>query len=129
MKTYVEYTGKKSFKVKIREHDLVVDLPTEKGGDDAAPTPPEYLIASLGSCVGYFALGYLKAAGFDPEGLTINLDWEFDERGTRIENIDITLNAPNADLGDRKRGLIASVNKCIIHNTLHQCPKMEVTIA
>ncbi len=36
----------------IRGHKLFVDQPTAAGGQDAGPTPLEYLFLSLGSCIG-----------------------------------------------------------------------------
>jgi len=37
---------------KIRDHTVYVDQPTAGGGADAGPTPLEYLLLSLGSCIG-----------------------------------------------------------------------------
>ncbi len=36
---------------KVRDHVVHVDQPKEFGADDTAPTPPEMLAVSLGSCV------------------------------------------------------------------------------
>jgi uncharacterized OsmC-like protein len=36
---------------KVRDHTVQVDQPKEFGADDTAPTPPELLAISLGSCV------------------------------------------------------------------------------
>lgn len=36
---------------KVRDHVVYVDQPKEFGADDTAPTPPEMLAISLGSCV------------------------------------------------------------------------------
>ena len=36
---------------KVRGHVVRIDQPKEFGADDTAPTPPEYLAISLGSCV------------------------------------------------------------------------------
>jgi putative redox protein len=34
-----------------RGHELLMDIPTERGGDDAGPTPPECLAMALGGCI------------------------------------------------------------------------------
>jgi len=36
---------------KVRNHTIFVDQPTEFGGDNIAPTPPETLAFALGACV------------------------------------------------------------------------------
>ncbi len=36
---------------KVRGHEIRMDVRKERGGDDIAPTPPEYMAAALGGCV------------------------------------------------------------------------------
>jgi putative redox protein len=34
-----------------RGHEILIDIRKERGGDDAGPTPPEYLAIALGGCI------------------------------------------------------------------------------
>lgn len=124
----VEYTGKKSFTMKARDHEIKVDLPVEMGGDNAAPTPPELFVSALGSCMGVYALSYLKTANLDAKGLTVSLDWEYDKDKKKIGTINAKISAPNADLGDRQKALVSAAEKCLLHNTLHESPEMTTTL-
>jgi len=36
---------------KTRDHEITMDLPKQRGGDDAGPTPPECLAIALGGCL------------------------------------------------------------------------------
>ena len=45
--------------VRIRDHALYVDQPPANGGEDAGPTPLEYLLISLAGCFG--AIGRIIA--------------------------------------------------------------------
>jgi uncharacterized OsmC-like protein len=36
---------------RIRGHEVIMDVRKERGGDDTAPAPPEYLAISLGGCM------------------------------------------------------------------------------
>jgi putative redox protein len=36
---------------RVRGHEVIMDVRKERGGDDAAPTPPEYLAMALGGCM------------------------------------------------------------------------------
>jgi putative redox protein len=49
-----------------RGHRLLSDQPLSNGGDDAGMTPPELMLASLGTCAGYYALQYLRSARCRP---------------------------------------------------------------
>jgi putative redox protein len=35
----------------IRDHEVIMDVRKARGGDDTAPTPPEYLTVALGGCM------------------------------------------------------------------------------
>ncbi|MFQ5952453.1 MAG: OsmC family protein [Candidatus Omnitrophota bacterium] len=129
MKTNIEFVGKKKFKTRVRKHEVITDLPGIKGGDDTAPTPPELLIVSLGTCVGYFVLGYLETVKLDASGFSVDLDWEMSEDRTRISKVAVSIKIPNAKLGNRKRAVIAVAKKCIIHQTLHHCPEITTSVS
>lgn len=36
---------------RVRDHQVLMDVSRERGGDDAGPTPPECLAVALGGCV------------------------------------------------------------------------------
>jgi len=125
----VEYRGGMKFRTSVRGHYIDVDLPDDKGGEDSGPTPTELCISSLGTCVGVYAIHYLKTAKFDTEGFSVDVDWEYSEDKKRIGDITITVSAPKADLGPRKKALMAAMEKCLIHNTLKQAPEIKMEIS
>ena len=43
----IEHEGGDRYRVRIRGHELVVDQPTEDGGEDAGPTPTELFVAGV----------------------------------------------------------------------------------
>ena len=45
--------GNKNFvsEAKMRNHFAVIDVPLSDGGNDIGPTPVEYFLSSIGSCV------------------------------------------------------------------------------
>lgn len=51
VKVDVKEIGNRIVECKVRNHVVRVDQPKEFGADDTAPTPPEMLAISLGSCV------------------------------------------------------------------------------
>ena len=48
------------FAVKRRSHTIICDQPAENGGEDCGMTPPELMLASLGSCAAFYAVQYLR---------------------------------------------------------------------
>jgi uncharacterized OsmC-like protein len=128
MQTRIEFTGKRSFKIKIRGHEVMTDLSEKMGGDNTAPTPAELFVGSFGSCVGLYAARYLQTAELDPKGLAVDLDWEFDEKKTRVGQIRVSISVPNATLGARKNALLLAAGKCTLHNTLQNPPDIEFSV-
>jgi putative redox protein len=60
MEVTVEHLGALQFEIQARQHTIVSDQPPENGGHDEGMTPPELLLASLGSCAGFYAAQYLR---------------------------------------------------------------------
>jgi len=64
--TIVNYSGGTEFEVQARGHRVVCDQPAENGGADAGMTPPEFLLASLGTCAAFYAAQYLRTRSLPP---------------------------------------------------------------
>ena len=47
---------------------IETDQPARGGGDDSAPAPFDLFLASIGTCAGIYALGFMQQRGIDPEG-------------------------------------------------------------
>jgi putative redox protein len=71
MKVSVEHLGGAQFEITARRHRIACDQPPENDGFDEGMTPPELLLASLGSCVGFYAAQYLKKHELATEGTKV----------------------------------------------------------
>ena len=58
---------------KMRNHFAVIDEPLDKGGDDNAPTPVEYLLTAIGGCVSITLRMYAERKGWDLGKITVNV--------------------------------------------------------
>jgi len=67
----VEHLGAVQFEMKTRGHVVISDQPEENGGFDEGMTPPELMLASLGSCAGFYAVDYLKRNKLSLEGTRV----------------------------------------------------------
>ena len=52
---------------------IATDQPARGGGDDSAPAPFDLFLASIGTCAGIYALGFMQQRGIDPEGSIISM--------------------------------------------------------
>jgi putative redox protein len=125
LEVLVDHLGEVQFEAKARSHKVFCDQPLENGGFDEGMTPPEFLLASLGTCAGYYAVQYLKARHLPMRGLRIRTTAEKVE-APRLDHIRIQLEYPDALDGRQRAGVLAAVHKCLIHNTLLNPPKITV---
>ncbi|WP_299007823.1 OsmC family protein [uncultured Tenacibaculum sp.] len=58
---------------KMRNHFAIIDEPLDKGGDDNAPTPVEYLLTAIGGCVSITLRMYAERKGWDLGKITVNV--------------------------------------------------------
>ncbi len=124
----ISYLGGEKFKAEYRSHSILIDQPKDAGGDDLAMTPPELLIASLGSCIGVYAVNFLKNTGIDSAGLTINLTWEKASEPARVSKIRAEVIIPNARLDKREPAFLKVVEHCLVHNTLTNKVEIEIKV-
>lgn len=62
----------------IRGHSLVIDQPREGGGDDAGPTPLEYMFLSLAGCFAAIARIMANQQRINLRTLDIDVEGELD---------------------------------------------------
>ena len=128
MEVSVEHLGGVQFEIKAREHTIACDQPSENGGYDEGMTPPELLLASLGSCAGFYAAMYLKKRKLSAEGTRVRVTAEKAKAPPRLEDFRITVEVPTEFNAEQKRGIEEAVHECLIHNTLLIPPKMSLEV-
>ena len=124
----VEHLGAVQFEVKTRGHSVVSDQPAENGGFDEGMTPPELMLASLGSCAGFYAADYLKRQKLAVEGMRVRVTAEKAKDPARLDNFKIEVDVPAELSEEHRKGVEEAVHRCLIHNTLMHPPKIELEV-
>ena len=117
------------FAIGVRDHVVTVDQPVRDGGADTAPTPTELFVASLTSCVAYYAKRYLQRHGLPTEGLVVRADWDLGVRPSRVSDVRIRVDLPDGVPAERREPLLAVASHCTVHNSLEQPPAVEIALA
>lgn len=127
MEVSARYLEGAKFEVSARGHRVICDQPVENGGADEGMTPPEFLLASLASCAGYYAMQYLKSRGLPTEPVEVRVRAQKAAQPARLASFEIEVTAPN--VGERHgAGLLRAVKACLIHNTLMAGPTIEIVL-
>jgi putative redox protein len=129
MEITVEHLGSVQFEIKTRGHSVVSDQPLENGGFDEGMTPPELLLASLGSCAGYYAAQYLRKHKLAIEGTRVRVSCEkVNEPVVRLSNFVIEVSAPVELSEKHRKGVYQAVEHCLVHNTLLHTPAISLKV-
>jgi uncharacterized OsmC-like protein len=91
-------------------------------------TPPEFLLASLGSCAAFYAVQYLKARKLALGGVEVSVTAEKLKQPARVGNFRVQVTCPVPLTADQEAGLMRSVESCLIHNTLLSPPEMRIEL-
>lgn len=124
----VDHLGEVQFEVKARSHTVVCDQPIDKGGFDEGMTPPEFLLASLGTCAGYYAVQYLKSHGLPVEGVRVRASAGKAKSPARLVDFRIDIECTNPLDPQHREGVLRAVHACMIHNTLLNPPRIDVDV-
>ncbi|MFB3829404.1 MAG: OsmC family protein [Bryobacteraceae bacterium] len=127
MEITVQHLGDVKFEVAARGHRVVCDQPPDNGGADAGMSPPEFLLASLATCAGYYAVYYLKSRNLPLEGVGVRVTADKELKPARMTNFRIEVNVPEIEERHRE-GVLRAVKSCLVHNTLLQAPAIETVV-
>ena len=128
MEVTVKHPGQVKFIVQARSHPIVCDQPADNGGQDEGMTPPEFLLASLGSCAAFYAVQYLKTRNLAESGVEVAVTAEKLKQPARLGNFRIHVICPVALTEEQTEGLMRSVHHCLVHNTLLTPPEIEIDL-
>jgi uncharacterized OsmC-like protein len=116
------------FEAGARGHKIACDQPVANGGFDEGMTPPELLLASLGTCAGYYAAEYLKARQLPAAGMRIRVSAEKAKSPARLGSFSIEVQLGAAIEDRHEQGVLRAIHSCLIHNTLLHPPKMALKL-
>lgn len=125
----VQWQADDRFDIRVRSHTITVDQPTDLGGDDLGPTPTELFIASLASCVGFYARRYLRRHHLDPAGLEVVTRFEMGTRPARVAVVDMEIVLSAEIPPERHAGLLAQAAHCTVHNSITHTPDIAIRLS
>ena len=129
MEIKVTHLDQVRFAIQARNHTIVCDQPVDNGGQDGGMTPPEFLLASLGSCAAFYAVQYLKTRKLGGEGVEVTVTAEKIKPPARLTNFVIRVSAPVELSPEHMEGLNRAIHACLVHNTLLHTPQISIELA
>lgn len=124
----VESTLNEKFVIEsdIRGHRIIIDQPTNAGGNDTGPTPLELLFASLAGCIGSIGRIVAMQKRIELRGLRIKVEGSLDTDGLLGKPIDGRVGFEGITVSvDVDANLSAEEKEAFIHEVDRRCPVSE----
>ena len=115
--------------IQARTHKITCDQPAENGGADSGMTPPELLLASLGSCAAFYAAEYLRTRKLAQSGVEVSVTAEKLLKPARLGNFHVQVTSPVSLTAEQTESMMRCVHSCLVHNTLLSLPAVKIEIA
>jgi putative redox protein len=117
MKATATRSGSLRQAIQIRDHQITIDEPSDKGGEDTGPSPQEMLAASLAACTAITMEMYAKRKGWDVGDVEVACDYTPAERGCPTR-FNLIMRFPDSLSEEQIERLRIIAAKCPVHRTL-----------
>jgi uncharacterized OsmC-like protein len=68
--------------------------------------------------VGVLVADYCERVGIDADGLAVDVDYQWASDPSRLSDIKVTIDLPNAELNGRARAIKRVAEHCPVHQTI-----------
>ena len=121
----IHFPGGKKVNSDYKGFTIKTDQSKEDGGDGTAPTPSDLFFASLGACMGLYALDFCKKRKIDPGQLKLSVELLSHEKTHIVEKMSFII-----DLGPEfpqkyTSSLIRAMKLCYLKQHFEQPPQFE----
>lgn len=119
--------GGRRVDARLPGHLVRTDQPREGGGEDAAPSPYQLFLASIGTCAGIFVQGFCQKRGLPFDRIRIVERPRHDDGGTLV-GVDLDIEVPE-DFPARYRDALARVaDQCSVKRAIQARPEFAVRV-
>jgi putative redox protein len=122
----VYFPGNKRVYADYKGFTIETDQPASGGGDDSAPAPFDLFMASIGTCAGIYALGFMQQRGIDTEGACLTMTPETDPAKGMVGRIRIDLQLPAGFPDEYRDAVVRAMELCAVKKHIQDPPVFEV---
>ncbi len=116
------------FSIRVRGHEVISDMSERDGGRDAGPSPAELLGGSLGACIAMMVQSYCQRHGYEGD-VGVGLTLELADKPKRVDGIVVDVELPESVPKDKVEVVQRMAERCLVHETLQNRPRVEIDFA
>jgi putative redox protein len=117
MKIQLRQVSKWTSETTFRDHQILIDRPTAKGGTDMGPMGGELFLASLGGCFMSTLLAAIRAREVEISGVQTEVIGILEDSPARFAGVELYVTADTTDRDLLERLVEIADRGCIMMNT------------
>lgn len=126
MKTHIRQLSDSTSEATIRQHKILIDRPTAKGGQDQGPMGGELFLAAIGGCFSSNLLAAIKVREADVSEVQVEVIASLADAPARFVAVEVSVSARYSDPQLFEKLVAIAEKGCIMMNTLRG--KLDLTI-
>ena len=127
MKMLIDLPGGARVDAHFNGFTVMTDQTAAGGGQNSAPAPFDYFLASMGTCAGIYISGFCRSRGIPTDNIRIIQNNEFDPTTHMLTKVNFDIQLP-PDFPERyKAVVIRSAEMCKVKKTLENPPTFEIS--
>jgi putative redox protein len=126
LEIHLRQKSRSSSEATLRQHRVLVDRPTAKGGEDTGPMGGELFLASIGGCFMSTLLAAIRSREAPISGVSLRVTGTMADAPARFTGIELLAAAEDADPDTFEKLVDIAERGCIMMNTLRD--KLAITV-
>lgn len=128
MEIKVNLLEKQKIQAQFDGFSVIADQPLSNNGDNSAPSPFDYFLASTALCAGYFVKAYCQPRNLPTEEISITQTNVKDPENKYKHTFNITIQVPSSFSEKDRNGLLKAVEGCSVKKAIQQIPDFKVEV-
>ncbi len=124
----ITFPGNKKVDGHFRGFTVLSDQPVEDGGDNAAPSPFELFLASIGMCAGFYVLSFCQSRSIPTDQIKLTQTVIRNDTTHRVETLSMDIILPPEFPQKYKAAVIAAAQTCSVKKFLDAPPSIEIDV-
>lgn len=126
IKIALHQTSASTSEATIRQHDVLIDRPISKGGEDQGPMGGELFLAAIGGCFMSNLLAAIKGRQAEVSEVQTEVTGTLAEAPSRFTAVELNVTAKYSDREAFEKLVEIADRGCIMMNTLRG--KLDITV-
>jgi putative redox protein len=128
MSMTISFPGGVAVNATFKDQTVRTDQPVSAGGAGSAMAPFDLFLASIGTCMGFYALRFCQERSIDTNGLGLTLDPVRDETQRQVAKLAIRVVLPERFPEKYREAMLRAVDHCAVKRHIVHPPAFEIEL-